>query len=133
MADPAEKEIRAVIDEMTGALNEGDATKLDSLLSDRPGAIHLGTDPRERWTKQQLLTSITQAMSVGGSLVRAEHDEFHVDVDGDVAWTEGTGRFLNEKGAQRAFRMTGVLVREGGRWKVAQAHASIGVPNEEMF
>ena len=133
MADSAEQEIGAVIKKMMDALNEGDATKLDALLSDRPGAIHIGTDPSERWTKQQLLANIKEAMSVGGNEVRAEHDEVHVDVEGDVAWTEGTGKFVNESGAQRAVRITGVLVREGGEWKVTQAHASIGLPNEELF
>lgn len=133
MADSNEKEIRAVIEQTIEALNEGDASKLDSLLSDRPGAIHIGTDPGEEWTKQKLLTSIKEAMSVGGSQIRAKHDELHVHVEGDVAWTEGTGRFVNEKGAQRAIRTTGVLVREDGRWKVAQTHASMGVPNEEIF
>jgi len=133
MADSGEKEIRSVIEETTDALNEGDATKLDLLLSDRSGAIHIGTDPGERWTKQQLLSNIKEAISVGGNQLRAELDEIHVDIDGDLAWTEGTARFVNEKGAQRAVRITGVLVREGGRWKLAQSHASIGVPNEELF
>jgi SnoaL-like domain len=29
--------------------------------------------------------------------------------------------------------MTGVFVREDGEWKVAQSHASIGVPNADIF
>jgi len=72
-------------------------------------------------------------MSLDGSQIRAEHDAHQVHVAGDLAWTEGTGRFVNEKGGRRAMRMTGVFVREGGQWKVAQLHASIGVPNDEIF
>jgi SnoaL-like domain len=30
-------------------------------------------------------------------------------------------------------RMTGVLIREHGQWKVVQSHASIGVPNADIF
>jgi ketosteroid isomerase-like protein len=133
MADSAEKEIRDAVDQMSEALHAGDAAQLDSLLSDRSGTICIGTDPGEWWTKQQLVASIKEAMSVGDSQIRAEHDEVHVHVEGDVAWTDGTGRFVNENGTQRATRMTGVFVREGGRWKATQLHASIGVPNEEMF
>jgi hypothetical protein len=29
--------------------------------------------------------------------------------------------------------MTTVLVREDGQWKVVQSHASIGVPNADIF
>jgi len=133
MADPAEQEIRGVIDQMTEAMHACDAAALASLLSDRPGVVTIGTDPGEWWNKQQLLASINEAMSLDGSQIRAEHDAHQVHVAGDLAWTEGTGRFVSEKGGERAMRMTGVFVREGGQWKVAQLHASIGVPNDEIF
>ena len=29
--------------------------------------------------------------------------------------------------------MTGVFAREDGQWKVVQSHASIGVPNADIF
>jgi len=29
--------------------------------------------------------------------------------------------------------MTGVLVRERGRWQIMQSHASIGIPNADIF
>jgi ketosteroid isomerase-like protein len=128
----AEKEIRAVIDRMTEALLAADAEKLDSLLSDRPGSAHIGTDPAEWWTKEELVADIKAAMSVGGSPIQAEHDEVQVHVLGDVAWAESTGKFTNGE-AERATRSTGVFVREGGQWKAVQSHSSIGVPNEEIF
>lgn len=127
-----EKEIRAVIDSVTGALNAADAEKLDSLLSDRPGSAYIGSDPAEWWTKEEMVADIKAATSVGGSSIRGELDEVQVHVLGDVAWTESTGKFTNGK-AERAIRVTVVLVREGGQWKTAQSHASIGVPDEEIF
>ena len=56
-----------------------------------------------------------------------------IHVQGDVAWAEGRGRFTRAGGGQRPVRMTGVFVREDGRWKVVQSHASIGVPNDDIF
>lgn len=127
-----EKDIRAAIDRMTEALQAADAETLNSLLSDRPGSAHIGTDPAEWWTKEELVADVKSAMSVGGSPIRAERGEVYVHVLGDVAWAEGTGKFTNGE-AERAIRTTGVFVREGGQWKTVQSHASIGVPNEEIF
>jgi ketosteroid isomerase-like protein len=128
-----EQEVLTVIESMTDALNTGDAEKLDSLLSDRARTAYIGTDPSEWWTKQQLVAGIREAMSVGEGQVRAEQGETFVHVLGDVAWTEGLGKFTNGAGAERAIRLTGVFVREDGQWKAVQSHASIGVANENIF
>jgi hypothetical protein len=42
-------------------------------------------------------------------------------------------RFTRAGGGGRPVRMTGVLVRDDGQWKVVQSHASIGVPNAGTF
>jgi ketosteroid isomerase-like protein len=134
VTDPdTERQIRAVIDGITDALHSADVQKLDSLMSDRPGSTHIGTDPDEWWSKQQLLAGIEGAMSVAGNPIRAEIGEVSIHVLGDVAWTEGTARFINAGGAQRAVRTTGVFVREDGAWRAVQSHASIGIPNEQIF
>lgn len=134
MADSnASSEVQATIEEMTAALNDSDADTLESLLSDRAGSIHIGSDPDEWWTKDELVAGIREAMSVGGSQVRVESGENNVHVLGEVAWTEGTGKFIDSEGRERGIRMTVVFVREDGRWKAAQVHASIGVPNDQIF
>lgn len=134
MADSdASSEVLATIEEMTAALNTGDADRLGWLLSNRAGCILIGSDPDEWWTKDELVAGITEAMSVGGSQIRAEHGETTVHVLGEVAWAEGTGRFVDGEGRECATRMTGVFVREDGRWQAAQVHASIGVRNDQIF
>jgi len=133
MADAdVEKEVRLVVEGIVDALNAADATALAALLADRPGCMHIGSDPNEWWTKQELVDGIRQAMGSGGQ-VRAENTETIVHSLGDVAWTEGRGRFINTDGSEREVRITGVYVREGGEWRAAQSHASLGVPNDEMF
>ena len=134
MADPdVEKEVQLVTERIVEALNSSDAEALAPLLSDRVGSVHIGSDPQEWWTKQQLVDGIRTAMEAGGDQVRAEVTETSVHSLGDVAWTEGRGRFVNADGQEREVRITGVYVREGGAWRAAQSHASIGVGNDEIF
>src|SRR5262252_1407807 len=117
-------EVRAAVGELIDAQNVGDAERLRSLLSERSDAVHIGTDAGEWWTSKELFDA---AAADGGG------DDLHVHVQGDVAWVEGSGRFTNRSGGERPVRMTGVLVREHGRWAMVQSHASIAVPNADIF
>ena len=129
----AEQDIQAVIEAINEALRTADAQRLDSLLSDRPGCVHIGSDPSEWFSKDQLLAGVNEAMSAGDDQVRAEIDTVDVYALGDVAWAEGRGRFVSSRREARDVRMTGVFVRDNGQWKSVQSHASIGVPNQQMF
>jgi ketosteroid isomerase-like protein len=73
------------------------------------------------------------AAAGGGDGLRAVADDIDIHVQGDVAWAEGRGRFTSAGGGERPVRMTGVLIREDGQWKVVQSHASVGVPNADIF
>jgi uncharacterized protein (TIGR02246 family) len=126
-----QREIRKVFDEMLEAQNAGDAVRLRSMLSERPDAVHIGTDAEEWWTSKQVLDAT--AAAGGGDDIRAVADDIDIHVQGDIAWVEGRGRFTHAGGGERPVRMTGVFVREDGQWKVVQSHASIGVPNADIF
>jgi uncharacterized protein (TIGR02246 family) len=126
------EEVRAAVRETIDAQNAGDAARLQSLLSQRPDAVHIGTDAEEWWTSKQILDELA-AGGDGAGDVQVVADDLEVHVHGDVAWVEGRGRFTNRSGAERQVRMTGVLVREHGRWMMAQSHSSIGVPNADIF
>jgi hypothetical protein len=67
--------------------------------------------------------------------VKAVVDDFTVHGEtNDVAWAVGQGHFENKSGAStRPVRISAVLVRDADRWTVVHSHASIGVPNAEMF
>ena len=124
-------EVRATVGELIDAQNAGDAERLRSLLSERPDAMHIGTDAGEWWTSKELFDAA--ATDGGDDDIQVVTDDLHVHVQGDVAWVEGRGRFTNRSGGERPVRMTGVLVREHGRWAMAQSHASIAVPNADIF
>jgi len=127
----SQDEIRKLLDEMLDAMNSADAPRLRTMLSERPGAIHIGTDAEEWWSSGQLVDDVAAAGSGGD--IRAVADDVDVHVQGDSAWVEGRGRFTREDGAERPVRMTGVFVREAGQWKLVQSHASIAVPNADIF
>ena len=130
-ATGAQGEVRKVFDEMLEAQNAGDAGRLRCMLSDRRDAVHIGTDAQEWWTSDQVVGAV--AAAGGGDDIRAVADGIDVHVQGDVAWAEGRGRFTRAGGGERPVRMTGVLIREDGQWKIVQSHASIGVPNADIF
>jgi ketosteroid isomerase-like protein len=127
----SQDEIRKLLDELIEAQNSGDAPRLRAMLSERPDAVHVGTDAEEWWTSGQLVDAV--AVAGGGGGIRAVADDMDVHVQGDIAWAEGRGRFTRADGAERPVRITAVLVREGGQWKLVQSHASIAVPNADIF
>jgi ketosteroid isomerase-like protein len=88
------------------------------------------TSAGEWWTSKQILDAMAAA---GDDDIQVVADDLDVHVLGDAAWAEGRGRFTNPGGSERPVRMTAVLVREDGRWRVAQSHAPIGVPNADIF
>jgi uncharacterized protein (TIGR02246 family) len=125
-----QEEVRAALDEMLDAQNAGDAGRLRCMLPERPDAVHIGTDAGEWWTSKEVVDAVAAA---GNDDVQVVADDIDVHLLGDVAWAEGRGRFTNPGGGERPMRMTAVLVREDGRWMVVQSHASIGVPNADIF
>jgi uncharacterized protein (TIGR02246 family) len=130
MTDRDEQAIRAVIEDQIDAMNKGDAERLRQHLSMRPDAVHIGTDAGEWWTSQQLADGVAEEASSG---VQAVLDDVSIHVIGDVAWVESHAHFSHQAGGTRPVRVTSVFVRENGGWKNVQTHASIGVPNEEIF
>jgi ketosteroid isomerase-like protein len=124
-------EIRKLLDELIEAQNSRDAPRLRTMLSERPDAVHIGTDAWEWWTSGQLIDAVAAAGGEDG--IRAVADDMDVHVQGDIAWVEGRWRFTRADGAERPVRITAVLVRERGQWKLVQSHASIAVPNADIF
>ena len=128
-----EQEVRAALEASREALNNGDRDGFASSLSTSAESTIIGSDPEEWYTGTQLLANWDEAMTAGGNPVRAMQDEVFVHVNGDVAWVEGRGRLIDPSGRECPVRLTGVLLKEDGKWKGVQSHASIGVPNDQIF
>jgi ketosteroid isomerase-like protein len=124
-------EVEQAVNELYDALQSGDIDTFASRLTD--DAVVIGTDPDEWWQGRQ---AIAQAF---GAQSEAMEGGFNVEPGdivgyalGDVGWFSARSAFVVEQG-KVPFRHTGVLVRDGGGWKTAQSHVSIGVPNEEAM
>jgi len=127
----AQDEVRKVIDETLEALNAGDAARLRFMLAERPDGVHIGTDGQEWETSKQVVEAV--AAAGGADDIQVVAGDIGLHIQGDVAWAEGHGRFTRAGGGERPARMTWVLIRENGQWKIVQSHASIEVPDADTF
>jgi ketosteroid isomerase-like protein len=130
-ATAADSEIRKVLEQVLDAMNAGDRDRLRSFLAQRPDALHIGTDPDEWMTSEEMVATLGNVETLS---VKAVLDDITVDGEtNDVAWAVGHAHFESGSIRSQPVRITAVLVRDGNRWTVVHSHASIGVPNSELF
>jgi ketosteroid isomerase-like protein len=53
--------------------------------------------------------------------------------EGDVGWAADRPRLTLSDGREVSFRLSAVLHRENGDWRVVQWHVSFGVPNSDAL
>ena len=88
--------------------------------------VFLGTDATERWTVAQFKEYARPHFRPGGGWTyRPRGRTVSFTVDGRTAFFD---ELLDNAGLGET-RGSGVLVREGGEWKVAQYNLSIPIPN----
>jgi uncharacterized protein (TIGR02246 family) len=119
--------VARVLDELNDAAAKADEARYFALYAD--DAVFLGTDGKERWDlpafhafahpyfakgKAWSFTSVRRAVTI------AE--------DGTVAWFDEDLATPN-LGPSRG---SGVLVRKGGAWKIAQYNLAVVLPNEQL-
>jgi SnoaL-like domain len=112
-------------------MRNGDVSGFESATVDE--ILVIGSDPQEWWqgrdTVLRAFRGQTEAMG-GGFPVQAGNPVAYSQ--GEVGWIADQGTMGGPDGSMD-FRLTVVVVRVGGEWKVAQMHFSLGVPNEEAF
>ncbi|HEX5851126.1 MAG TPA: nuclear transport factor 2 family protein, partial [Rubrobacter sp.] len=59
--------------------------------------------------------------------------ELDAFVEGTVGWASSRFSWRRTDDREIPMRWSAVFPREDGEWKLVQAHASVGVPNEEAF
>jgi hypothetical protein len=124
-----ERHVLAVFYELLEAQEAGNVGRMRATLSDRSEAAHMATDGLRWETSDEAATAVT-AVPAGLRLVPGHFD---VHLQGGVAWVEGLGQIMNASGDKRPVRMSGVLVREQGRWVIVQSHASLPVRDADIF
>jgi hypothetical protein len=126
-------EIENLMHESVAALERNDLAFIEERTSRADGVVAIGTDPdeyaRDFETIMQLMADSTPD---AGPQVRISIDQIRGYEEGDIGWSDATGRF-EHGGAAVPVRITDVVRREDGIWRSVQTHASIGVPTAHMF
>jgi hypothetical protein len=117
--------VDATLDALHAAASRADGAAYFALFA--PRAVFVGTDASEHWDIEAFRAYCEPYFSQGQGWTYVPIER-HVSLadDGDVAWFEE--RLQNAKYGET--RGSGVLVRDGGRWLIAQYVLSFAVPNE---
>ena len=121
-------DIEAVLDEFHAAAAAADEERYFATLSAE--AIFLGTAPGERWQGLAFREFVHGYFSRGkGWAYLPSHRSVDVSGDGLTAWFDET--VTNDHFG--ACRGSGVLQRDGERWRIEQYNLTIPVPDERAL
>lgn len=124
VAPPSEKDVAAVVDDWHAAAAAADEERYFGHLTD--DAVFLGTDATERWTKAEFRVWAHPHFAKGKAWSFASvRRSVSFSPDGSVAWFDEDLATPNLGPA----RGSGVLVRRGDAWKIAQYNLSVPIPN----
>jgi ketosteroid isomerase-like protein len=123
----AEKVITAALDDWHLAAAQADEVRYFSHLAE--GAVFLGTDATERWTKPAFLTWAHPHFQRSKACnFRSTRRAISVSSDGRTAWFD-EDLATSTMGPCRG---SGVLTLEGDRWLIRQYNLSVPIPNALM-
>ena len=121
----AQGAVGAVLDAWHGAAAAADEEKYFSYFT--PDAVFLGTDATERWTRDEFRKWAHPHFAKGKAWsFRAIERWISFSPDRSVAWFDERLDTPN----MGPCRGSGVLVRVGDAWKIAQYNLSIPIPND---
>lgn len=125
-ADP-KTEVAAVLDDWHAAAAAANEARYFGHFT--PDAVFMGTDGTERWTRDQFRAWAKPYFTAGKawSFTPASRTIF-IAPDGTVAWFDEALATPN-LGPSRG---SGVLLKQGGTWKIAQYNLSVPIPNDLM-
>lgn len=124
-------ELRDLVLQYYKALSSADISFIENLFSQRPGVLVIGSDPNEWWADYKTIIS--------GQKPDLEGMSKFIDVDtkayneGTVGWAASQVIMKSSDNQEIPFRVSYIFHQENGRWKIVQAHASVGVLNGELI
>ncbi|MDP2877458.1 MAG: nuclear transport factor 2 family protein [Holophaga sp.] len=123
----SETAVSAVLDDWHLAAAQADEARYFGHL--REGAVFLGTDATERWTKVEFQVWAHPFFKRGKAWAfKAKKRSIAFSVDGKSAWFDEDLDTPNLGPA----RGSGILVQEQDRWRIAQYNLSVPIPNPLM-
>ncbi|MBU0754974.1 MAG: nuclear transport factor 2 family protein [Planctomycetes bacterium] len=119
--------IDGVLNAFHDAAARGDGDRYFSLLA--KDAIFLGTDPKERWTKQAFKAWAAPYFQGDSAWIFFPRDRtIYLSEKCDAAWFDEVA-FSEHYGACRG---TGALEKIQGQWKITQYNLTLPIPNDLM-
>jgi len=116
--------VAGVLDDFHAAAAQADAARYFSHFA--PHAVFLGTDPGERWTLEEFKAFALPYFEKGrGWTYTRQSRHIQLGPDQQTAWFDE----LLHNASYGLCRGSGVLVKIGGEWKIAQYNLSIPIPN----
>jgi len=125
----ASDDVRDTVLRFYDRLSAGDVGSFDSIVSADPAALVIGTAPGEWVTERDRLRFGFEAEGM-----RIDPGPSPVGYElGDVGWVVDEPIYVFPGGSAMATRVTAVLQREDGDWRIVHMHVSVGVPDEEVL
>jgi len=130
--DPLEAEITAIVEQLHAASSAGNVAGIESLISRSPDALFLGAEGTEvflghdqivRWWAGQFAFFDALGYPHGGLRVVSDGRLLQVRRVGDLVLAADQAVWRFHRG-DVTFRLTLVLRKEGGRWKILQGQYS---------
>lgn len=119
-----ESRAAAVLDDFHAAAAAADGARYFGHFAEE--GVFLGTDAEERWTVAEFKAYAQPHFSKGkGWTYRPRSRDVSISKDGSTAWFDE----LLDNAKFGTCRGSGVLVRAGGTWKIAQYNLSVPIPN----
>ena len=121
------EEVRDAMLRYCESLSAGDVASFDELVSQEPAALIIGTAPGE-WVAER----DGMRFSFEAEGIRLEAKAPLGYEEGSLGWVFDQPAFVFPDGSAIQTRLTAVMRREEGRWKLLHMHLSVGVPDEEV-
>jgi ketosteroid isomerase-like protein len=113
------------------ALHDG-TTWADRHLSNQSELHAVGTDPSDWFEGEQAFAQLRQEMAEMSDITFSP-GTISAYEEGTVGWGIARPTLALPNGKQVSLRWSAVFHQEAGQWKLVQYHASVGVPNEQLF
>ena len=117
----------AVFLDRLSALMQARDPAISELFTDDDTTLLVGSEPGEIARGRMAIATLLAAIFASPDAVHWEWDIIEAARHGDIAWffAEGSAVLVGtEETVWRAYRLSGVLVRQNGAWHLAQFHGS---------
>ena len=126
--------VREAILRCYSVFSSGDLEGSIRLLTQEEGAIGIGTDPNEWADSRAEFIAFLESQMAEAETVRLEAEANpRCFEEGSVGWVADRPTFVVADSSTVPTRMTAVMRKEDGEWKLVHAHWSVGVPNQQAF